>query len=35
VPWWKVRASLCILAGFNLTFLIIGATVFHVRDIKS
>jgi len=35
VPWWKVRASLCILAGFNFTFLIIGATVFHVRDIKS
>jgi ABC-2 type transport system permease protein len=35
VPWWKIRESLCMLAGFNLTFLIIGATVFHVRDIKS
>jgi ABC-2 type transport system permease protein len=35
VPWWKVWGSLSVLAGFNLTFLIIGATVFHVRDIKS
>ncbi len=35
VPWWKVGQSLCVLAGFNLTFLIIGFTAFHVRDIKS
>jgi ABC-2 type transport system permease protein len=35
VPWWKVNESLCVLAGCNLTFFIIGATVFHVRDIKS
>lgn len=35
VPWWKVVQSLCVLAGFNLTFLIIGFTAFHVRDIKS
>lgn len=35
VPWWQVRESLCVLAGFNLTFFIIGATAFHVRDIKS
>ena len=35
VPWWKVRESLCVLAGLNLTFFLIGATAFHVRDIKS
>jgi ABC-2 type transport system permease protein len=35
VPWWKVWSSLSMLIGFNLTFLIIGTTVFHVRDIKS
>jgi ABC-2 type transport system permease protein len=35
VPWWKVWSSLSILAGFNLTFLIVGGTAFHVRDIKS
>jgi ABC-2 type transport system permease protein len=35
VPWWKVGQSLSLLLGFNLTFLIVGATVFHVRDIKS
>ena len=35
VPWWKVSQSLCVLAAFNLTFLIIGFTAFHVRDIKS
>lgn len=35
IPWWKVRESLCVLVGFNLSFLIIGVTAFHVRDIKS
>ena len=35
IPWWKVGESLCVLAGFNLTFLIVGITAFHVRDIKS
>jgi len=35
VPWWKVAQSFCVLVGFNLTFLIIGFTAFHVRDIKS
>jgi len=35
VPWWQVRESLSILAGLNLTFFIIGAAAFHVRDIKS
>lgn len=35
IPWWRVGSSLSILAGFNLTFLLLGATAFHVRDIKS
>lgn len=35
VSWWKVWQSLSILAGVNLTFLVVGCTAFHVRDIKS
>ncbi|MBI4324502.1 MAG: ABC transporter permease subunit [Chloroflexi bacterium] len=35
VPWWKLGQSLSILLGFNLTFLVVGATVFQMRDIKS
>lgn len=35
IPWWKVGESLSILAGYNLTFMIIGCTVFQMRDIKS
>jgi len=35
VPWWKVWQSLSVLVGFNLTFLIVGFTAFHMRDIKS
>ena len=35
IPWWQMAQSLFILLGFNVTFLTIGATVFHVRDIKS
>lgn len=35
VQWSKVGESLFILAGFNLTFFIIGSTAFQVRDIKS
>jgi len=35
IPWWKIGESLSILLGFNLTFLVIGATAFQVRDIKS
>jgi ABC-2 type transport system permease protein len=35
VPWWKVWQSVFVLAGFNVSFLIIGTTAFHVRDIKS
>ncbi len=35
VPWPKVFMSLSLLAGFNLSFLVIGCTAFQVRDIKS
>jgi ABC-2 type transport system permease protein len=35
IPWTAALESLALLAGFNLSFLIIGATVFHLRDIKS
>jgi ABC-2 type transport system permease protein len=35
IPWWRVGESLSILAGYNPTFLIIGCSVFQVRDIKS
>lgn len=35
IPWWRIGESLSILAGFNLTFMVIGSTVFQVRDIKS
>ncbi len=35
IPWWKIGESLSILAGYNLTFLIIGCAAFQTRDIKS
>ncbi len=35
IPWWRVGESLSILAGYNLTFLIVGCSAFQVRDIKS
>jgi ABC-2 type transport system permease protein len=35
IPWWRVCQSLSILAGYNLTFLIVGYSVFQARDIKS
>ena len=35
IPWWRIGQSLSILVGFNVTFLVIGATAFQVRDIKS
>jgi ABC-2 type transport system permease protein len=35
IPWWRVGESLSILAGYNLTFLVIGCTAFQMRDIKS
>ncbi len=35
IPWWRVGQSLSILAGLNVTFLLVGASAFQVRDIKS
>jgi ABC-2 type transport system permease protein len=35
IPWTTVLESLALLAGFNFSFLIVGATVFQLRDIKS
>ncbi len=35
IPWWRVWESISILLGFNVTFVVIGCTVFHMRDIKS
>jgi len=35
IPWWRIGQSISILAAFNLTFFIVGASLFHVRDIKS
>jgi ABC-2 type transport system permease protein len=35
IPWWRIGESLSILAGYNLTFLIIGCAAFQRRDIKS
>ena len=35
IPWWKIGQSMSILIGYNVTFLLVGCTAFHVRDIKS
>jgi len=35
IPWWSIGESFSILLGYNLTFYIIGCSIFHVRDIKS
>ena len=35
IPWSRVGESLCILLGYNLTFLLIGLAAFQIRDIKS
>jgi ABC-2 type transport system permease protein len=35
IPWWKIGSALSILTGLNLTFLVIGYSVFQLRDIKS
>jgi ABC-2 type transport system permease protein len=35
IPWWRVGESLSILAGYNLTFMVIGFAAFQMRDIKS
>jgi ABC-2 type transport system permease protein len=35
VPVWSIVQSLSILFGFNVTFFIMGASIFQMRDIKS
>ncbi len=35
VPWSRIVESVCVLAAFNITSFLIGAAVFHARDIKS
>lgn len=35
VPWPQMGGSLCLLAGFNLSFLILGWLGFQIRNIKS
>jgi len=35
IPWWKTGESLSVMIGASLTFVVIGATAFQVRDIKS
>jgi ABC-2 type transport system permease protein len=35
IPWWRLGESLSLLVGFNLSFFIIGASAFHMRDVKS
>ncbi|MDB6022486.1 MAG: putative rane protein, partial [Pedosphaera sp.] len=35
VAWWKIGESFSFLAAYNLSFLVVGATVFQMRDIKS
>jgi ABC-2 type transport system permease protein len=34
-PTTRIIESLCLLAGFNVTFFAVGAAAFQVRDIKS
>jgi hypothetical protein len=35
IPWSRMTESLSLLLGFNVTFFVLGATAFQVRDIKS
>jgi ABC-2 type transport system permease protein len=35
LPWAQIAQSLCVIAAANLTFFLVGATAFHLRDIKS
>ncbi len=35
VPWSKIGESICVLVAFNVTSFLVGAAVFHARDIKS
>ncbi len=35
IQWSRIFESICVLAGFNLTCFIAGATAFQIRDFKS
>lgn len=35
IPWSRMTESLSLLLGFNVTFFVLGATAFQVRDVKS
>ncbi|HWF19545.1 MAG TPA: hypothetical protein VG754_09760, partial [Verrucomicrobiae bacterium] len=35
IAWWKIGESFSLLVAYNLSFLIIGLTVFQMRDVKS
>jgi len=35
IPWWQIGQAVSLLAGLSLTFLIVGISIFQVRDIKS
>jgi hypothetical protein len=35
IDWARIAGSLVVLAGFNATCLVIAATAFQLRDIKS
>lgn len=35
IPWTELAQSLSLLCGYNLTFFVVGAAVFQIRDIKS
>jgi hypothetical protein len=35
IEWSRIVEALCVLGAFNVTCFVVGATGFHVRDIKS
>ena len=35
IQWPQIAESMCVLVGVNITAFVIGATHFHMRDIKS
>lgn len=35
IQGWRIVQALCVMVAVNLTFLVIGATAFQMRDIKS
>jgi ABC-2 type transport system permease protein len=35
ISWWQIGQAVSLLAGLSVTFLILGISIFQVRDIKS